>query len=133
VSTTKPQRPLSPFMLGTHYRFQLTSVTSFLHRVTGIVLGLGAFGFVLWLHAVAGDGVLYGYFRDALASTPGCIALYAFAAALIYHLLNGIRHMVWDAGWWLELKPAYRSGWTVLVLTVILTALLAVAGRGGVA
>ena len=34
-------RPLSPFMLGQYYRFQLTSVLSFAHRITGLGLTLG--------------------------------------------------------------------------------------------
>src|SRR5205807_4876761 len=33
------ERPLSPFMFPTWYRFQITSVLSILHRLTGIALG----------------------------------------------------------------------------------------------
>ena len=46
-------RPLSPFMLGTLYRLQITSVMSLMHRVTGIVASIGAFGLAWWLLAVA--------------------------------------------------------------------------------
>jgi succinate dehydrogenase / fumarate reductase cytochrome b subunit len=59
-----------------------------------------------------------------LASPVGLVALMLWTASLFYHLLNGIRHLFWDAGWLLELKGAYASGWTVLVLTVVLTAIV---------
>ena len=41
---------------------------------------------------------------------------------LCYHLLNGIRHLVWDTGRALEIKTAYTAGWLVLVGTVVLAA-----------
>lgn len=37
------ERPLSPFMIGPYYRPQITSVMSILHRITGVVLSVGAF------------------------------------------------------------------------------------------
>ena len=52
----------------------------------------------------------------------GKLALFGFSLALVYHLLNGIRHLLWDAGWGFELPEVYRSGYTVFVLTVVLTA-----------
>ncbi len=35
ADVNRGNRPLSPFMLGQYYRFQLTSVTSILTRITG--------------------------------------------------------------------------------------------------
>ena len=46
------QRPLSPFMLGSYYRPQLTSVLSILHRITGLILCLGAVALVAWVAAL---------------------------------------------------------------------------------
>jgi succinate dehydrogenase / fumarate reductase cytochrome b subunit len=43
--------------------------------------------------------------------------------ALFYHLCNGIRHLLWDLGYGLELRSVYRSGWTVVIATVVLTLL----------
>ena len=36
------ERPLSPFMFPTWYRFQITSALSILHRLTGIALAVGS-------------------------------------------------------------------------------------------
>ena len=46
---------------------------------------------------------------------------FGFSLALVYHLLNGIRHLAWDAGMGFEIPEFYASGWTVAVLTVVFT------------
>ena len=125
-------RPLSPFMLGTLYRLQITSVMSLMHRVTGIVASIGAFGLAWWLLAVAQGGEAYASAAACLASPLGMLALAAVSFALVYHLLNGIRHLMWDAGWGFELPEVYRSGYTVIALAVVLTAAIwFIAQRGG--
>lgn len=125
------QRPLSPFMLGSLYRFQITSVMSFLHRITGMVLTLGAFAFAWWLLAMAAGGEAAFRAAECLASPLGKVALFGFTACLVYHLLNGIRHLLWDAGWGFEIPEVYKSGYAVAVLTVVFTALIWWAALGG--
>ncbi len=113
-------RPLSPHLQV--YRPQITSVMSILHRATGVVLALGAFLLAAWLLAVATDsGERYA---ECLGTLPGRIALFAFSASLVYHFLNGIRHLFWDAGHGYEIPKVYASGYAVLVLAVVLTTAL---------
>ncbi len=114
------ERPLSPHLQV--YRWQITMTMSILHRVSGVILTVGAFVFAWWLLAVAAGGDSYVNAADALASPVGKLALFGFSLALVYHLLNGIRHLLWDIGWGFEIPEFYRSGWTVAVLTVALTA-----------
>lgn len=128
-----PERPLSPFMLGQTYRFQLTSLMSILHRVSGVVLVAGAIGLAWWLMAAAQGGESWARASECLASPLGMIALFGFSLALVYHLLNGIRHLLWDSGWGFELPEVYRSGYTVFALTVVLTALIWFVALGGAA
>lgn len=118
------ERPLSPFMLGTLYRPQITSVMSILHRISGIVLSFGAFVFAWWLLAVAQGGDAYATAAECLASPFGKLALFGFSFALMYHLLNGIRHLLWDIGWGFTLPQVYRSGYTVVALTFVFTAMI---------
>ena len=130
----KHDRPISPFMLGQAYRFQITSVMSLLHRMTGVVLALAAFGFSWWIMSMALGG---GYAECATAVTsslPGKIVLFLISLALMYHLFNGIRHLAWDAGFGFRIPQVYASGYTVLALTVVSTVLLwFVAMSGGAA
>ena len=47
---------------------------------------------------------------------------------LFYHLFNGIRHLFWDLGYGFEIKEAYRSGWIVVVVSLVATAISWIVG-----
>jgi succinate dehydrogenase / fumarate reductase cytochrome b subunit len=47
--------------------------------------------------------------------------LFGWSFCLFYHLLNGVRHLAWDAGWGFELKEAYATGWAVVAGACVLT------------
>ena len=70
----------------------------------------------------------YDAFAACMASLPGKIALFGFSACLVYHFLNGIRHLFWDAGYGFEIKDAYRSGWIVVAVSAIATAVSWIVG-----
>ena len=116
------QHPISPFMLPKYYRFQITSMLSILHRLTGIALAVGSALLALWLVAVAQGGKLFSAMHDFLASPFGRVLLFGWSLAFFYHLASGIRHLLWDTGRGFELPTVYRSGYLVLVLTVLMTA-----------
>src|SRR5688572_4695845 len=111
------ERPLSPFMIGPYYRPQLTSMLSITHRATGVFLSLGAVLLVVWLMAVAAGGESYARAQDIGTAWYGQLALLAWSYALFYHLCNGIRHLVWDAGYAFDMKSVYRGGWLVVVVS----------------
>jgi succinate dehydrogenase / fumarate reductase cytochrome b subunit len=113
------ERPLSPHLQV--YRWQITMTMSILHRTTGVILTVGAFAFAWWLLALAAGGDAYDTAAACLASPLGMFALFGFTLSLVYHLLNGIRHLAWDAGLGFEIPEFYTSGWTVAVLTVVFT------------
>ena len=117
------ERPLSPFMFPTWYRFQITSSLSILHRLTGIALALGSILLVCWLIAVAAGGELFAATHAFLASPIGIVLLFGWSIAFFYHLCNGVRHLAWDAGYGFEIRSAARSGYAVLCATVLLTAM----------
>jgi succinate dehydrogenase / fumarate reductase cytochrome b subunit len=117
------QRPLSPFMFPTWYRFQLTSALSILHRLTGIALAVGSILLSWWLVAVAAGGELFEVTHAFIRSPIGTLLLFLWSVAFFYHLCNGIRHLAWDAGYGLELQSAYRGGYTVIAAALLLTVL----------
>ena len=120
------QRPLSPHLQV--YRQGITGTLSILHRATGVFLGFAAFAVVVWLFAVAGDGEGLARFNAVAGSPLGVSFLLAATASLVYHLLNGIRHLLWDIGWGFDLPKVYASGWTVVALAIVLTAVVAYLG-----
>ncbi len=117
---TTQQRPLSPHLQV--YRWQITMLMSIAHRASGVLLAIGALGLVGWLLALAAGPAAYEQWRAMAASLPGQIVLFALSAALVYHLLNGLRHLLWDTGRALDIADVYRTGYTVWVLTIVLTA-----------
>jgi succinate dehydrogenase / fumarate reductase cytochrome b subunit len=115
-------RPLSPHLQV--YRPQLTSVMSIMHRATGIVLATGTVLLAAWLVALAYGPDSFSFVSALLNHPLGQFVLFGYSAALIYHSLNGIRHLGWDIGLGLSLPALYRNGQAVLIMTVVLTAAL---------
>ena len=117
------EHPLSPFMFPTWYRFQITSLMSILHRLTGIALAVGSIVLAWWLVAVAAGGEWFEATHAVIASPIGVLLLFGWSVAFFYHLCNGIRHLAWDAGYGFEIREAYLSGYGVFAATVVLTLL----------
>ena len=116
---TPVERPLSPHLQI--YRPQITSVLSILHRGCGLALALGSLFLVWWLVAAASGGGAFAAAQSFWGSWLGLLMLFGWTYALFFHLCNGIRHLVWDAGWGFELKETYASGWTVVAASGVLT------------
>ncbi len=112
------QTPLSPFM---HYKPQLTSVLSITHRGTGVLLSLGAVLLCYWLISVAAGAAIYAQAKTHISAWYGQLMLIGFLFSLYYHLCNGIRHLFWDIGMGLDLGSTYRSGYAVVVVSLLLT------------
>ena len=125
-------RPLSPHLRV--YRPQITSVLSIMHRFAGVALAVGTLLLVYWLAAAATGPEAYAIAQGLIGSWLGRLLLLGWSVALFYHLLNGIRHLCWDAGWGFELKSIYASGWAVVIGTGALTLLAWLGGyavKGG--
>ena len=117
------ERPLSPFMFPTWYRFQITSLLSILHRLTGIALAAGSILLAWWLVAVAAGGQWFAATHALIASPVGALLLFGWSVAFFYHLCNGVRHLAWDFGYGFEIRSAIRSSYAVLIATLVLTLL----------
>lgn len=90
------QRPVNLDL--TTIKLPLTAVTSILHRISGIVLFL-SLPFALWgldksLRSEAGFNEL----KACLSAPISKILLLAVLAALTYHLVAGVRHLIMDLG-----------------------------------
>jgi succinate dehydrogenase / fumarate reductase cytochrome b subunit len=112
-------------MIGPYYKPQLTSLMSIAHRASGVFLSVVGAPLLLWWIIAINNGpdsyqALLGFF----GGWAGQGLLAASMLALSYHLLNGIRHLVWDSGRALDIRSAYTAGWLVLIASALLTAVL---------
>ena len=112
-------------MIGPYYKPQLTSLMSITHRASGVFLSIvGAPLLLWWLIAVSSGPQAYGVLLGFMDSLIGQLVLIATITCMSFHLINGVRHLVWDTGRALEIKTAYTAGWLVLIGTVFLSAIL---------
>lgn len=115
------ERPLSPHLQI--YRWPVTMATSILHRATGIGLAAGTLLLAWWLVAAAAGPDYYALVQTVLGSILGRLVLLGFTWALFYHLLSGIRHLIWDTGRGYSIPVANRASWLVIGGSVVLTVL----------
>jgi succinate dehydrogenase cytochrome b subunit len=120
-ATTPPSvaRPLSPFLM---YKWRYTMALSFLNRVTGCALSVGMLLFVYWVVSISGGADSYAAAYHWFVHPAVKALLVLFSYAFFYHLLAGVRHLVWDTGHGLERKSARLSGWIAFLGSVVLTA-----------
>jgi succinate dehydrogenase / fumarate reductase cytochrome b subunit len=112
-------RPTSPHVQI--YRWQIGNTLSILHRLTGAALGLGLIALSYWLVSLAGGPDTYGAAGRFFGSPVGLIVLLGWTFSFLFHLLNGVRHLFWDAGRGFERTPRHLSGWLAVVGAVVLT------------
>jgi succinate dehydrogenase (ubiquinone) cytochrome b560 subunit len=111
-------RPNSPWWI---YRPHLPMLTSLAHRATGITMGVVLYAASIAVFVAPGDVTSYVEFIKNLQLSPAILfpAKMICAFPLVYHYINGIRHLTWDAGYGYELKTQYKSG-TIIVCSAIL-------------
>jgi succinate dehydrogenase / fumarate reductase cytochrome b subunit len=115
------KRPLSPHIQI--YRWPLTMALSIVHRVTGTGLALGLILVTWWLLALASGPEAFATMQAVMGSWFGILILVLWTLALYFHLGNGVRHLIWDAGYGYDLNVARNSGIAVLVFAGVMTIL----------
>jgi len=112
-------RPLSPHLQI--YRWQISNTLSIMHRITGVALAFGLVALAHWFISLAGGEEDYEAAMRLFSSPLGRLLLLGWIFAFFYHLLNGVRHLVWDAGYGFERSQRHASGWLVVAGAVVLT------------
>ena len=116
------QRPLSPHLQI--YKRQVQMMTSIVHRATGIALAVGSLLVVGGLlHLAAGEDS-FNHFKSIIGSPVGMVLLLGWSWALFYHLCNGIRHLIQDAGAGYVIPQFVRSSWLSVAGSIVLTLLV---------
>jgi succinate dehydrogenase / fumarate reductase, cytochrome b subunit len=119
AKTGPRERPLSPHLQI--YKWPVTMGTSIIHRITGVGLTLGTILLACWLIAAALGPVAYDQFQTLAGHWFGRFVLFGFTLSLIYHALNGVRHLFWDFGYGFKVATANMTGVLTYGLTVVLT------------
>ncbi|XP_033505868.2 succinate dehydrogenase cytochrome b560 subunit, mitochondrial [Epinephelus lanceolatus] len=119
AKNAKLNRPMSPHL--TIYKWSVPMMMSITHRGTGVGLSGAISAFALAALVLPGN---YPYYLDLIHSLsvgPYLIGLAKFGIAfpVSFHTYNGIRHLWWDIGKGFRIPEVYRTGYTVIALSVI--------------
>jgi succinate dehydrogenase / fumarate reductase cytochrome b subunit len=104
--------------------YRYTLATSFANRFTGVALSMGLLLLVYWLMAIAGGERSYARAAQLLALPLAKLVYAALIIAFSYHLVAGLRHLVWDTGRGLERVQSQRSAWIVVAVSIVLMLLI---------
>ena len=122
------KNPLSPHLQI--YRWHISSVLSITHRISGVINLIALILIFFWLLVLALGESNYELFLLTINSFFGKFILIGFTWSMSFHLLSGIRHLVWDLGYGYEIKTANISGIIVIIFSLVLTILFWLFARG---
>ena len=115
-------RPLSPHL--SVYRPTMTMAMSIAHRISGAALYVGVLLLAWFLIAVSSDASSFAVFSDFISSFIGRLTLFVITWALFHHLVGGVRHILWDAGYGLDAPLRDQMAWATAIGGFALTILV---------
>ena len=124
ADVNRGNRPLSPHL--TIYRPQLTSMTSIFTRLTGNALLVAALMIVWWFVAAAAGPDAFATANGFVTSWFGDLVMFLSTWAIWYHLIFGIRHLIWDSGHMLDVQRSETYALAAILISVLLTIFTAI-------
>ena len=122
------KNPLSPHLQI--YRWHISSLLSITHRISGVINLLSLILIFFWLLVLSFDQSIYKLFLLMANSFFGKFILIGFTWSMTFHVLSGIRHLIWDLGYGFEIITAKISGIIVIISSFILTIIFWLIARG---
>ncbi len=114
------KRPISPHLqIYNIFSKDMTSGPSFLNRMTGIISAVGLLYLAAWLFCAAMGETHYRFYMWFITSWFGYLSLVGFTFAFYYHLINGMRFLIFDLGYWLTKKELFLSGVGMILFTIM--------------
>ena len=122
------KNPVSPHLQI--YRWHISSLLSIIHRISGVINLLALILISFWLLGLSFGESNYELFLLIINSFFGKFILIGFTWSMCFHILSGIRHLVWDFGYGFEIKTADISGIIVVISSLALTIIFWLFARG---
>ena len=114
------KNPLTPHLQI--YKWQISSLLSITHRITGVINAIAISLICIWfLLTVINEKIL---FENILNSIFGKFISISLCWTFSFHILNEIRHLIWDAGYGFDLKITKITGYATLILSFLLAIII---------
>jgi len=121
-NTVNTKRPINLDLMT--LKFPPMAIASILHRLSGVILFLFTPVLLYFLGQSLHSKESFQSLIFMLEQPHWKILLWVFAAAITYHLLAGVRHMIMDLGFGEGLKAGRNSALFTIILTLILSIIL---------
>ena len=119
--------PLSPHIQI--YSWNISSLISISHRITGVVNILVLTFVCLWISLLLLGETNYDYIKFFLQSIFGKFTILGIIWSFSFQILSEVRHLFWDLGYGFELKTSKITGLIVIFGSIIFTILIYLFGR----
>ena len=122
------KNPLSPHLQI--YGWQISSLLSITHRVVGVVNIIAITLLCFWTIFLSLGEQNYEVVEIFFKSFFGKFIIMSLTWSFSFHLLNELRHLIWDLGYGFDLKISKITGIIVIFGSLALTILIYLLGRG---
>ena len=119
--------PLSPHLQI--YKWHISSLLSITHRIVGVINFFAIILICLWAASIIFGQSNYSIINFFLNSDFGKFLTISLCWTFSFHILNELRHLLWDAGYGFDLKIAKITGIFVFIGSFVLTIIFYILGR----
>ena len=107
------KNPLTPHLQI--YKWQISSLLSITHRITGVLNAIAISIICIWfLFVISNEKILL---ENILSGFLGKFISISLCWTFSFHILNEIRHLIWDAGYGFDPKISRITGYATLILS----------------
>ena len=121
------KNPLSPHIQI--YRWQISSLVSISHRITGIINIIAITLICIWVSFLIFGESNYDPINFFLNSLIGKFIVLGLTWSFSFQILSEIRHLIMDMGYGFELQITRITGLAVIFGSIILTILIYLIGK----
>jgi len=119
--------PLSPHL--EIYKWQISSLLSIAHRIVGVINILAITLICIWALSLLLGENSYEITELFLKSFFGKFIIISLCWTFSFHILNEIRHLIWDMGYGFDLKVTKITGVLAFFGSFVLTILFYLIGK----
>tara|TARA_B100000123_G_scaffold246745_1_gene203370 strand:- start:226 stop:651 length:426 start_codon:yes stop_codon:yes gene_type:complete len=123
----KNNNPLSPHLQI--YKWHVSSLLSITHRIVGVINFFALILICIWTIIIIFGQSNYSFINFFLNSSFGKFLTISLCWTFSFHVLNELRHLLWDAGYGFDLKVAKITGILVFIGSFFFTIIFYILGR----
>ena len=123
----KNDNPLSPHLQI--YKWHVSSLLSITHRIVGVINFFALILICIWAVIIIFGQSNYSFINFFLNTSFGKFLTISLCWTFSFHVLNELRHLLWDAGYGFDLKVAKITGILVFIGSFVFTIIFYILGR----